>query len=422
MARRYVSTDPEARQDAITRRRALAQHLMQAPTQNQDWNRMPVVPAVSGLESAARLGSILLGGLQEHRGAREQEALNTETRKRLAEQLRGMLQKPIQPGQPGSGVLMPGQPAPLSAQQEAAIASVGTLPMEQQRELLAQASTQQLFPKESAPYTLGPGEERRGANNEVLASVPPNPPAPRAPVQPAEPVMVIGPDGRPRFASREDSIGQTPYIQPRTETASEPLESVVGPDGKPVLVPRSQAANREPYRNPTGGLSPRDATTAKNKLAQIQLARQQVALAREKFDAIRGTASAGPWWTGQGLFPTEAGESFDTAVDSMRNVLTTITRVPGVGSMSDFETKLAQAQFPSRGKYESNTTQQLDSIDQMLNALEQGYTGLLMDSGADTGSLQPAEAPPSSQPQPELTATGPGGKKIVLRNGQWVPL
>lgn len=38
---------------------------------------------------------------------------------------------------------------------------------------------------------------------------------------------------------------------------------------------------------------------------------------------------------------------------------------------------------------------------------------------ADSGRAAPA-APP--QPQHEITATGPNGQKIVLRNGQWVPM
>lgn len=162
----------------------------------------------------------------------------------------------------------------------------------------------------------------------------------------------------------------------------------MGDAGNPVLVPRDEAAGRQPYQRPTGGLSARDATTAKNKLNQIEVARQQLALVQEKFNALKGTASAGAF--GQGLLPTESGKQFDAAVDSMRNVLSTITRVPGVGAMSDFETRLAQAQFPARGNYESVTQQQIDSIASMLAQLEDGYGGILTDSGVEIQQRQPA--------------------------------
>lgn len=191
----------------------------------------------------------------------------------------------------------------------------------------------------------------------------------------------------------------------------EPLETTLGPDGNPILTPRSQAAGQEPYQRPTGGLSPRDATTAKNKLNQIEVARQQLALVQEKFNSLKGTMSAGAF--GQGIVPTEGGKQFDAAVDSMRNILSGITRVPGVGSMSDFETRLAQAQFPSRGNYESVTQQQIDSIGSMLDQLNQGYAGILTDSGVEMPERQSAVADFATEQ--EAAAAAAAGK---IKSGQ----
>lgn len=132
-------------------------------------------------------------------------------------------------------------------------------------------------------------------------------------------------------------------------------------------------------RDTTGGLSQKDATTAKMKLNTVSVARRQLANIRNRFAGIRNSVSAGPF--GQGKIPTEGGRAFDRAVDQMRSTLTALTRVPGVGAMSDYETKLDQAKFPTRNEYESVTEQQIADLDNMLNAIEAGYRDLLNGTG-----------------------------------------
>lgn len=139
-------------------------------------------------------------------------------------------------------------------------------------------------------------------------------------------------------------------------------------------------------RDSTSALSQKDMTTARQKLNTVNLARQQLNAIRQRFGDLKGSMSAGAF--GQGKLPTERGRAFDAAVDQMRSTLTALTRVPGVGAMSDYETRLDQAKFPSRENYESVTAQQIDAIDGMLNAIESGYTDLL-------GGQQDAPAAPS---------------------------
>lgn len=158
-------------------------------------------------------------------------------------------------------------------------------------------------------------------------------------------------------------------------------------------------------RDTTSTLSQKDATTAKMKLSTVSLARQQLNRIREEFEGkvdpktgqrvggIRGTMSAGAF--GQGKIPTEGGRKFDAAVNQMRSTLTALTRVPGVGAMSDYETKLDQSKFPTRNDYESVTEQQLSDLDNMLNAIETGYKDLLTG-----GQQQGAAAPPAPQADP----------------------
>jgi hypothetical protein len=140
-------------------------------------------------------------------------------------------------------------------------------------------------------------------------------------------------------------------------------------------------------RDSTGNLSQKDQTTAKLKLNTVKVAKKQLANIRSKFQGIKGTLSAG--YGGQGMLPTEGGKSFDAAVDQMRSTLTALTRVPGVGAMSDYETKLDQSKFPTRQNYESVTEQQIADLEDMLALIENGYSDLL--SGTQTaGPAAPA--------------------------------
>jgi ribosomal protein S13 len=132
-------------------------------------------------------------------------------------------------------------------------------------------------------------------------------------------------------------------------------------------------------RDATANLSQKDATTAKQKLVTVQLAKQQLERIRARFEKLKGSMAAGAF--GQGRLPTEAGKSFDAAVDQMRSTLTALTRTPGVGAMSDYETKLDQAKFPARTNYESVTEEQIQAIDDQLTLIDRGYRSLLEGSG-----------------------------------------
>jgi hypothetical protein len=161
-------------------------------------------------------------------------------------------------------------------------------------------------------------------------------------------------------------------------------------------------------RDNTGALSQKDTSTAKQKLVTVVLAKQQLARIRERFKKIQGTMSAGAF--GQGKVPTEGGKSFDAAVDQMRSTLTALTRTPGVGAMSDYETKLDQAKFPARTNYESVTEEQIQAIDDQLSLIENGYKGML--SGAQQQPAQQA-GPVRVRTREEAMALPPGTQFIT---------
>lgn len=213
--------------------------------------------------------------------------------------------------------------------------------------------------------------------------------------------QVVGPDGQPVFASRAEAIGQRPYIKPdkpeaprasyRTLTPAEIQAAGLPPGSSAQLDEASGKIDVLSKRDTTGGLSQKDQTTAKLKLNTVRLARQQLANIRKKYiEGTKGVNAFGPF--GVGRLPTEKGKAFDKAVDIMRSTLTALTRVPGVGAMSDYETRLDQAKFPSRTDYESVTDDNITQLDNMLTAIESGYRTLL-----EGGEIQPSEAAQSGQ-------------------------
>ena len=179
-------------------------------------------------------------------------------------------------------------------------------------------------------------------------------------------------------------------------------------------------------RDTSATLSQKDATAARIKLNNVKTARQQLQRIKEAFEEGRkGVNAFGP---GQGLLPTQAGKKFDARVDQMRSTLTALTRTPGVGSMSDYETKLDQSKFPNRNDYENVTADKLQGLDDLLSSIESGYTELLSggtQTPAQTASAAPAAAPsqaanagPVRVNTPQEAMALPSGTRFVTPDGR----
>jgi hypothetical protein len=193
----------------------------------------------------------------------------------------------------------------------------------------------------------------------------------------------------PRVAYRAPAKPQSASDAPKPQLVDVPM-----PDGtvqKQWLAPGQSSG--QPVGAPTSGqpLSPKDTNTARTKLTQVKVARQQLNVAKQKFAAIKDSLSAGP---GGKYLPTPAGKAFDAAIDTMRSSITALTKVPGLGSMSDYETRLDQAKFPDRGQYEDVAEQQLQAIEDLLNTVDGGYSEML-------GSKSQSQAPQGGKATPK---------------------
>lgn len=118
--------------------------------------------------------------------------------------------------------------------------------------------------------------------------------------------------------------------------------------------------------------------TAKGKLSNISLIRNQMQKVQQKFEEAKGEQVAGMNATGPGVghIPTPKGQAFDKSVADLSSFIRQLTRTPGEGAMSDYESRLAQSILPMRTTFENVTQQQIDDLNDILNSLESGYRTL----------------------------------------------
>lgn len=222
----------------------------------------------------------------------------------------------------------------------------------------------------TTPQKLGPGDIIGSPMGGTLMSNPKPQDLPNG--------MMFGPDNKPTWVPGYVE-GQARIAAASRAPEQPKLETIIGPDGQPKLVAARDAIGQTPYTKPA--VSPKDINTAKQKLINLSAAEKALALVEQKAAALKDSMQAGP---GASYYTFgEGGANFDAAVNSMRDLIQSVTRVPGIGSMSDFETRLSQAKMPSRNGYESTMTQQIQSLKDLLSGLRQGYEGLLSDNSPD---------------------------------------
>jgi len=134
---------------------------------------------------------------------------------------------------------------------------------------------------------------------------------------------------------------------------------------------------------------------ALGKLQTVAILKKQLADIREKWKPLKDSLAAGKY---QGWWPSENGSNFDKAVAAARGTIRQLTRVPGEGSMSDWEGKLDQAKLPDRNDYESSTEQSMDQLEDLLATYEQTTMNML----GTTQSPATAAAAPAAPKAPKV--------------------
>jgi hypothetical protein len=401
----------------VERRRRRAQLLQQYAQQPQLSDAGMFAQGPTALSGLAGLASALGGAYQNRKADKEEKQARADEQTRLAQAMQRILKGGNAPGSDPAtgegGLVMNAAPDP---QTQGALDLLQGMPLEQQQQLVAGQAISRLFPSAKEGYTLKPGETRYGGDNKPLASMPTETKPEKSTIG-----ALNAADYTPQSLAKYKDSGNYADLQPIVKpdkTADkdtwmtmtpEEIQASGLPSGTSAQKNSRGQINVLSKRDNTGSLSQKDATTAKLKLNAIKLARQQLGAVKDAFDkGVGGGMNAfGPT---QGWMPTEAGQMFDKRVDTMRDTLTSITRTPGIGSMSDFETKLGQRKMPARSDREAITADNLQQLDNMLAFYENGYNDLL--SGGTQGGAQPA-AP--AQPA-AATPAHPAGAPVAIKS------
>jgi hypothetical protein len=214
-----------------------------------------------------------------------------------------------------------------------------------------------------------------------------------------------------KFAPRaiETDAGTFSY-NPRTQSLSAPLIT----QDQQVSGAAAKAGAVEASKTIAGAKADAQVNLGSN-LDEINKMREQVSglLSDPGFDTIYGASSV--------VDPRNYIRGTDAANAAARREQIdaqafgiSIQKMKGLGALSNAEGSRVTAAFTRA------TNPKLSAVEAKKAWVEvQHYLDL-----AERRAKQKAgpQAPQATEPQAEITATGPNGQKIVLRNGQWVPM
>lgn len=185
------------------------------------------------------------------------------------------------------------------------------------------------------------------------------------------------------------------------ETGYQPVPLDTGPsqmDADAAKAERAAEAKRVAAEYKASHPTPQIAAKAREKLQTLDVIDAQLGKVEDAFmgtkgpdgtrkpDGIQNSYSAG---LGAGYLPTEGGRGFDAAVDGLRPFLRQLSRTPGEGAMSDYETRQAEALLPSRNDHESVTKQK---IQQLRDIAKQIRAGMVVPASPAAPAGRPAPA------------------------------
>lgn len=138
-----------------------------------------------------------------------------------------------------------------------------------------------------------------------------------------------------------------------------------------------------------GGLSQEQLKNASAKKQTVEILRKQLdnlKVARANLGSMDYGVIAGR----QAV--TDSARAYDGALAALQSTVRQLTRTPGEGAMSDFESRIAMAQLPGRVDPSGVIDQKITQLEDLANIVEQGYSDMLNRSG---GRAQPKPAQPT---------------------------
>jgi hypothetical protein len=112
-----------------------------------------------------------------------------------------------------------------------------------------------------------------------------------------------------------------------------------------------------------------------------------------------------------------AGQELEAATGGIQNSLLALTRVPGIGSQSDLEARIAALQYPSLNNPPEVNRRTMDQLRAFVNDLKEAYdVAMESDKQYSPGIPSAPSAAPASAPRAVNPQTG---EVMEFRNGKW---
>lgn len=145
-------------------------------------------------------------------------------------------------------------------------------------------------------------------------------------------------------------------------------------------------ADKEASLSPT---QRRIQNTAQTKLVSLAAIQRQVQRVKELNAKLKNTLAAGPVTSGVAGYFSEDAANFDAAKAMLAASIRQLTRTPGEGAMSDYESRLAEAGNPSRSDWESATDVKISQLEDLLATTIEGYKNIYQDNGGNLDRIPP---------------------------------
>lgn len=164
------------------------------------------------------------------------------------------------------------------------------------------------------------------------------------------------------------------------------------PAGSPVTASPVLDAAGDPVRSKQSQLNAKQIQAAQGKLQTVAILRKQL----DNLKAARANLGGASEGIVMGRNPvSESGSNYDAALAALQSTIRQLTRTPGEGAMSDYESRIAQQQLPQRADYGSSIDQKIAQIEDLANVIESGYSGMI-EPGQSTPAKSAARPPLSA--------------------------
>lgn len=203
----------------------------------------------------------------------------------------------------------------------------------------------------------------------------------------------ISADGR----TVDTGVPASQFAQRPVEAAGAlvPFDPASGRAGAPIATAEQQvdaASNlKRAETEAVAGVIPADArATAAAKSPRLAAARRRLVRVAEASQAL-GSGGGPIEGRIRNIVGTPAAQELEAANAQLINELTALTRIPGVGSQSDLEQRLAQLQLPNATQHPSVRERSLMELDAFLTDLDAALNATgFNSSGGDSSAPQPA--------------------------------